>query len=318
MAKINDSNDKTENAARAGWLYYVAGNNQDEVARKLGVSRQSAQRLVSLAVTKGLIKFRLDHPLSNCLDLAEQLKEKLDLTLCEVVPSDPEAPALLTGVATAAANEIEKRYKAKLPAVIALGTGRLLRACIEQMPTMDCPQHHTVSLVGNVHTDGTATAYNIVVRMANRVGSQHNPMPLPVLVRNADELPVLQAQEPVQRTLELCAKADATFVGIGHMGATAPLFLDGFISEDECRSLTLSGAVGEIVGWVFDADGQLIPGATNDRVSSARLVPGNSQAVIGLAVGQIKSKAILGACRGRLINGLITDEATAAAVLMLT
>lgn len=317
MVKSNDRKSKIENAARAGWLYYVAGNNQDEVARKLGVSRQTAQRLVSMSVVENLIKFRLDHPLSNCLSLAEQLKEKLGLTFCEVVPSDPEAPGLLTGVATMAAFEIEKLYKAKQPAVIALGTGRLLRACIEQMPKMDCPQHHTVSLVGNVHTDGTATAYNIVVRMANRVGSQHNPMPLPVLVRNADELPLLQAQEPVVRTLELCANADATFVGIGHMDEFAPLVLDGFITTEEGRELARLGAVGEIVGWVFDADGQMIPDSTNSRVSSAKLVPGNSRSVVGLAVGQHKNKAILGACRGRLINGLITDEATAEAVLAL-
>ena len=317
MANSNGNHNKIEKAARAGWLYYVAGNNQDEVARKLGVSRQSAQRLVSMSVTEGLIKFRLDHPLSNCLELAEQLKETFDLTLCEVVPSDPEAPGMLRGVASAAATEIEKQYSAKEPAVIALGTGRVLRACIEQMPTMACPQHHTVSLVGNVHPDGTATAYNIVVRMANRVGSQHNPMPLPVLVRNADELPVLQAQEPVQHTLELCARADATFVGIGHMDATAPLVKDGFISLEESKSLARLDAVGEIVGWVFDANGNLISGSTNSRVSSARIIPENPSPVIGLAVGHEKGKAILAACRGRLINGLITDEVTAATVLAL-
>jgi DNA-binding transcriptional regulator LsrR (DeoR family) len=317
MVKINDNNEKLEKAARAGWLYYVAGNNQDDVARKLGVSRQTAQRLVSMSVTENLIKFRLDHPLANCLDLAEQLKQKFGLSLCEVVPSDPDAPGLLAGVATAAANEIEKRYRAKQPTVIALGTGRVLRACIEQMPTMDCPQHHTVSLVGNVHTDGTATAYNIVVRMANRVGSKHNPMPLPVLVRNAGELPVLQAQEPVVGTLELCAKADATFVGIGHIDAKSPLVMDGFISAGESQYLINAGAVGEIVGWVFDANGVLVKGSTNSRVSSAKLVAGNPRAVIGLAVGLEKSKAILGACRGGLINGLITDELTAASVLAL-
>ena len=41
---------KLDDAARAGWLYYVAGNTQDEIARKMGISRQSAQRLVAIAV----------------------------------------------------------------------------------------------------------------------------------------------------------------------------------------------------------------------------------------------------------------------------
>ena len=45
---------RLDDAARAGWLYYVAGNTQDEIARKLGVSRQTAQRLVAMALAERL------------------------------------------------------------------------------------------------------------------------------------------------------------------------------------------------------------------------------------------------------------------------
>ena len=45
---------RLDDAARAGWLYYVAGNTQDEIAAKLGVSRQTAQRLVAMAVSERL------------------------------------------------------------------------------------------------------------------------------------------------------------------------------------------------------------------------------------------------------------------------
>ena len=65
-----------DDAARAGWLYYVAGNTQDEIARKLGISRQSAQRLVSLAMSERLIKVRLDHPIARCLELGAALAAK--------------------------------------------------------------------------------------------------------------------------------------------------------------------------------------------------------------------------------------------------
>jgi len=83
---------RLDDAARAGWLYYVAGNTQDEIARKLGVSRQSAQRLVSLAVTERLVKVRLDHPIAKCMELSMRLKERFGLLGCEIVPSDPDAP----------------------------------------------------------------------------------------------------------------------------------------------------------------------------------------------------------------------------------
>ena len=56
MTRKSDSeHHRLDDAARAGWLYYIAGNTQDEIARKLGVSRQTAQRLVSLAVSEKLI-----------------------------------------------------------------------------------------------------------------------------------------------------------------------------------------------------------------------------------------------------------------------
>src|SRR5580692_5172083 len=64
---------RLDEAARAGWLYYVASNTQEEIAIKLGVSRQSAQRLVSIAVSAGLVKVRVDHPIARCLDLARAL-----------------------------------------------------------------------------------------------------------------------------------------------------------------------------------------------------------------------------------------------------
>ena len=94
---------RLDDAARAGWLYYVAGNTQDEIARKLGVSRQSAQRLVAMAVSEKLIKVRVDHPIARCMDLAGALSDRFGLIFCEVVPSDPAAPDLLTGIAIAAA-----------------------------------------------------------------------------------------------------------------------------------------------------------------------------------------------------------------------
>src|SRR4051812_15844546 len=99
--------DRLDQAARAGWLYYIAGNNQDEVAAKLGVSRQTAQRLVALAVSAKLIKVRLDHPIAQCLDLAARLKDIYGLRFCEVVPADPGSPSTTLGVAEAAAAQLE-------------------------------------------------------------------------------------------------------------------------------------------------------------------------------------------------------------------
>ncbi len=310
----SDTN-RLDEAARAGWLYYVAGNTQDEIARKLGVSRQSAQRLVSLAVSEKLVKVRLDHPIARCMELSDSLRREYGLIGCEVVPSDPDAPSSIVGVAQAGAAEMERHLKSRHPKIVAIGTGRALRACVEELSPMDCPQHRVVSLLGNMMSDGSATAYNVVIRMAERVNARHYPMPLPVYARSVEERDVLHSQEPVHNILELIRRADVTFVGIGNMDMNAPLLIDGFLTRDDIRAFTRAGAVGEITSWVYDRDGVVIEGLVNDRVNSAPLVPGQKNPVYGIAAGEQKVEAIRGAMKGRLINCLITNEHTAELLL---
>lgn len=314
MATINP---KLDDAARAGWLYYVAGNTQDQIAAKLGVSRQSAQRLVSLAVAEGLVKVRIDHPIAQCLSLAKDLTERFGLSYCEVVPSDPGSASTTLGVAQAVAAEIERWLGRNEPIVLAMGTGRTLKAAVEQLPSIDGPQHKVVSLTGNIGPDGSAAYYNVVFTMADTVKSRSFPMPLPVIASSKAERDMLHAQAMIRPTLELAARADVTFVGIGELGPTAPLVLDGFVSEAELLALRKAGAVGEIVGWAFDQDGAFIDGMTNDRVASAPIPDRSRSLVIAAAMGKAKLPAISAAIRGRLVNGLITDEATAEALLQL-
>jgi DNA-binding transcriptional regulator LsrR (DeoR family) len=314
-ARQEGGRSRLDDAARAGWLYYVAGNTQDQIAAKLGISRQTAQRLVSLAVSEGLVRVRLDHPIAACLDLAARLRARFALDLVEVVPSDPGSSSTTLGLAEAAAAEIERWLRKPEPVVLAIGTGRTLKAAIEQLPPMECPQHKIVSLTGNITPEGSAAIYNVIFTMADRIKARSFPMPLPVIASSPQEREMLLSQPMIQPTLELAARADVTFVGIGDLGPQAPLYEDGFISESELKALQKAGGIAEIVGWVFDREGRLIEGITNDRVSSAPLPSREKSLVVALAMGERKQPGILAAVNRRLVNGLITDERTASALL---
>lgn len=313
--RIETSTTRLDDAARAGWLYYVAGNTQEEIASKLGISRQSAQRLVSLSVSEGLIKVRLDHPIGHCMDLAARLKSRFALDLVEIVPSDPASDSTINGVAQAAAAEIERWLKRPEPIVMAVGTGRTLKAAVEQLMPMEAPHHKVVSLTGNIAPDGSAAYYNVIFNMADTVKARSFPMPLPVIASSARERELLHAQPMIRETLTLAAKADVTFVGLGDIGPEAPLYLDGFISDAELKALQKAGAVGEICGWSFDADGKLIDGITNDRVASAPLPSREQSLVVAIAMGKRKLPGIRATLNRRLVNGLITDERTAEGLL---
>jgi DNA-binding transcriptional regulator LsrR (DeoR family) len=95
----------------------------------------------------------------------------------------------------------------------------------------------------------------------------------------------------------------------------AALLRDGFVRPDEIRSLVRAGAVGEITGWAFDGHGRLIEGLTNDRVLSVPMDQPAERKVIGVAMAPARLRAVRGALRGKLVNGLITNEIMAELLL---
>src|SRR5215471_20163581 len=133
MASPNTERSRLDEAARAGWLYYIAGHTQDEIAKRLKVSRATVQRMVSLCLTERLITFRLEHPIAACMDLATQLAQRFGLRTCEIVPTDPTAPTTVAGIAERAASLLEATLRSPKPMIVAIGKGRAMRAAGEQV-----------------------------------------------------------------------------------------------------------------------------------------------------------------------------------------
>ncbi|WP_342709496.1 sugar-binding transcriptional regulator [Bradyrhizobium sp. B124] len=315
MAAPDNEKSRLDDAARAGWLYFIAGHTQDEIAKMLQVSRASAQRLVSLCLAERLITFRLEHPIAACMELASRLKERFDLVHCDVVPSDPAAPLSNAGIAERSANLLELTLRSETPVIVALGTGRAVRAAVERVSPIERPDHQIVSLVGNISADGSASFYDTVGRLADRTGARHYPMPLPFLMSSEDERNRMIRIDPIARVRAVAAKADLRLIGIGQMDQKAQVHVDGFVTREELLEMMRLGAIGEVTGWAYDAKGRLIKGGTNKRLTS---IPPQIPAVsttIAAAVGAAKVPSIKAALAGRVINGLITDEATARAVL---
>ena len=312
---MNAPERKHDDAARAAWLAYIGGCKQDEIAQIMGISRQSAQRLVSQALAAGLVKVRIDHPIAQCMELARQLQDRFGLALCEVVPALDSLASTGNAVSQATGDLLERFLTQPDPLVIGLGTGRTLRAAVEHLPHLDCAQHKIVSLTGNISPDGSTAYYNVLFTIADKISAQTYPVPLPVITASAEERAALLGQKTLDVTRALAARADVRFVGVGAMTEAAPLVIDGFITPADQRRLREKGAVGEIVGFVFDAVGQLLDDEINTRVSSAQLSREHAGPTIAAAHGPDKVPAIRAALTGRLANGLVTDEETAAALL---
>jgi len=107
-------------------------------------------------------------------------------------------------------------------------------------------------------------------------------------------------------------------VGIGAVGsaATAAVLRGLDLTEGDRRAFLAQNPVGVTCCRFFGATGRPITGAVHDRVLAVDLddlrgIP----TVIGVAAGAKKTAAVLGALRGGLVDGLVTDAALAHAVL---
>ncbi len=304
--------DRLEQAARAAWLYYIGGRTQDEIAAELTISRQAAQRLVSLALSEKLIKFRVDHPLAACMALSQSLTARYGLRYCEVVPA---AGGGLASVAVAGARYLERWFGQKGPQVMAVSTGRTLRAIAAELPPMEAPQHKLFSLCGIIAANGRAIASEPVMSMAERTGAQCYPMPLPVVAPTVAERELLQSQRAFHTLRDLMAEARCVMVGVGGVAWQAPIHASGCITDSELTELIEAGAVGEIAGWAFDAAGRYVRGSVNERVTGLAVTPDAARVTVGVSAGPAKVPALRGAMEGGLINAVITDEPTAAAII---
>lgn len=312
MADLADQSEKRrDEAAKAAWLYFIGGRTQDDIARQMDLSRQAVQRLVSFAVSEGVIKFRMDHPIASCMAIADRVVERFGLEFCDVTPADRTAPGSIAGVAVATALRLNKLLASKAPIVIGVGTGRTLRAAVDELDALERPQHKIISLVGNMAADGHASPYEVAMRLADRIGAQRYPMPAPVLTETAEERQALQRQRSFAILRELRAQARASFFGIGEIAWQSPLHQDGFVSDTDIAALLDNGAIGEIIGWPFDASGQPVYAPIHDRVASLELEIPPERLTVVVGCGPKKVAPLKAALANGLASALITDEATA-------
>ncbi|WP_250463389.1 sugar-binding transcriptional regulator [Caballeronia sp. GAFFF2] len=310
------SNEKLDLATRAAWLYYVAGNTQNEIAEKLQISRPVAQRLVAFAVEKNLIRVRVDHQIADCLSLAKQLSDRYGLAMCEVVPIDGDSNEQVDRKLAVAGAQVMERYLVdEKPLVVSISSGRTLKAVVAQIGQLERPQHRLVSLVGAIAHDGSSNRYDVAQQLSEKTGGKHFMLPAPLMADSEAERAQWCNHRLYRIVDALAQKADVAFVGIGNVGINCPLHEDGFISNAEVHELMKAGAVAELLGLPIDANGARVDSKTGARATSLKIDSPPKRPTIGFAGGERKRAALVAALKGKWLSGLVTDELCARAAL---
>jgi DNA-binding transcriptional regulator LsrR (DeoR family) len=135
----------------------------------------------------------------------------------------------------------------------------------------------------------------------------------PGLVDDAETKRSLMAHAGLQAIAELWERLDVALFGIG-----GPAWTAGRVGDEIEAQLEGAEAVGEVLVAPYDIDGRFVCDALRDRVIAldARRL-GRIPTAIGVASGEGKVRPILGALRAGIVRTLVTDVATAEAVVAL-
>lgn len=309
------SDDRLRLAAR---LYYIDGLGQNEVAKFVKVSQAKVSRLLALARERGIVRISVAdyEPRQKSLEL--QLRDLLGLETVVVIKAiDGLALAdLRRSVGHFGSAALEGLIQPK--DIIAVAGGRTIYELVHHLPEPKNKALTIVQAMGSV--DSTVSAFDAqeVGRvMAQRLGGNFLALHTPAYTPDKLTRDTLRRLQQVRDIYNLLDKANVALVGVGTL-ANSVFVERKVITPSDISELQSAGAVGEICGRFFDKDGRECNTAWRDRVMSVEMeqlqrIP----RVIGIVSGNDRSAAVLAAVRGKLLKGLIIDEAGAASILAM-
>ena len=297
----------------AAWLYYKEGLKQEEVARRLGVSRVKVTRLLARARREGVVQFHVTRPLPESFRLAAELRRAFGLEDAVVVPGGAGLEASRDALGAAGAAYLLARLEPQ--GSVGLGwsatVGRMAPYLHQSRRLPGC----TVRELAGSYL-GQANPYSISGPLAAALGCRLEALPAPVLVESAAARAALLAEPRIASALAGARQSRIAVVGVGQADQQSTSVRTGMVSPAEMAAINAAGAVGEVLMRFFDAAGRPVATPLDERVLAVSWqdflqIPHR----VAMAAGPAKLPALHAALSGGLFHALITDTDTARRLL---
>jgi DNA-binding transcriptional regulator LsrR (DeoR family) len=304
--------------ARVARLYYERKARQADIAAQLDLSQASVSRLLKRAEEEQIVRITVSVPHGAFTELEEELETLYGLKEAIVVDSGADEAEILRDLGAAAAYYVETTLKSGEVIGISSWSSTLVAMVAALHPLPRSINSRVVQILGGVGDPNAENhATHLTRRMASLTRGEATFLPTPGITGSAEMARIYLEDPFVRPTLAQFAQVTLALVGIGTVEPSKLLTSSGNIfNAEELDLLRNRGSVGDICLRFFDQNGAPVLTPLNERVigmglEQLRQIPRS----VGIAGGQRKLRAILGALRGRWINVLITDRGTAAALV---
>ena len=294
--------------AEVALMYYKDGLTQQEIAVKLDLTRQTVSKLLTSAVSEGIVEIKVHNPDSKRHELQDKIEKKYGVKAGIFGASNNSED--LRSIAT-----IEGAISYLSPIVqrgglnIALSWGRTVQKLVKSFPALSTLNNTVYPLFGATEHEQSYYLPNELAReFAGKLSARVKYAWFPYKVDNEQDFELFKRTAYYKKMLSLWADCDAVVVGIGNNTAFRLLDPDFKGDKDKLK------VVGDVATHFFTEDGTII----ENKDLTLRIDVDTLMAVktkIAVAYGDDKISAIKGALNSRLVDVLITDEYTAKGLL---
>jgi DNA-binding transcriptional regulator LsrR (DeoR family) len=302
----------------AARLYYEDDATQAEVAEQLGTSRATVSRLLAEAKRQGIVRIEVVPPAeARPGDLADRVARALGLEsvyLCAALPSPApgRGPIDVMGRALAPAVGRALSEAGLLPGdVLLVSSGRTVYEVAQHELTALPGVVVAPTVGGNDQPEEWYQTNEITRLVANRVGGRANYLFAPALP--GPELYASLLNDPsIQRVLHQWPTARCALMGVG----APPLTRSDIPQFVPTGSTSLRAAVGDVCSRFYDRTGDAVDFEGSDRLLAVELEAlRHIPVTIAVAIGRDKLDSITAGAAGGYFKQLVTDPATAEALL---
>ncbi|MEH7302834.1 sugar-binding transcriptional regulator [Neobacillus drentensis] len=310
------ADEKISRLVEVAKLYYQLDYSQQDIAKKLGISRPTVSRLLMQAVQEGVVHIKICDPAEDVQELAAQVKELFQLKHCIVAPipeyEDELIKDKLGEVSAGYLNDIVQSGD-----TIGITWGTTLFQLVKNLQPKNVKDVTVVQLNGGVsYSESNTYASEIINGLANAFHTTPHFLPVPAVVDHIVVKQAIIADRHVNKILELGKQANIAIFTVGEPGENSTLMHAGYFLDNDVEILRSNNTVGDICSRFIDIDGRISHEALNDRTIGIELSHlAEKEFGILIAGGNSKIDGIFGALKGKHANVLITDQYTAKALL---
>ena len=282
-----------------------------EIASETGMNRWRVSKLLQDAHDTGMVRIEIVPRFSRLPETEARLIERFGLRDAIVVTRSLDSEHEMERVAQGAG-----QYLAALqpqPASVGVSWGHTMSAVAHWLAPQWNDGVTVVQINGTVALKASGPRTNDVAESFARKGNgRYLPLPVPSIVGEKETREVLERDRIVADVLAAGRRADVLCFSLGKLDLESVLVTSGNVTDKEMTDLISAGAVGDVLGRFFDAEGRIVDQSLDERTVGLTLadVKGHGHTV-GIVTGSAKHRAVLSALRAGYLNVLVTDQDTA-------